>query len=199
VRHLKTKLSVILLRNPPEHDDDPFDHLFADYDGGILLRTDFTDENAWGIFLERFTKAKSEIEEATKDDSNMDEDTPDQSTRGPADSATKEDEDDSSDDETTGIESLIAVINPTLPDERAVFNGISNLSALRLLNDVDIRPAPQPAAGTRRITPPNRLVDQNGWQEIYTGLTIWIYDAKSNVDGSVKLVSQAGDVYGTAT
>ncbi|KAF7362083.1 hypothetical protein MVEN_00553900 [Mycena venus] len=60
-------------------------------------------------------------------------------------------------------------------------------------------PPPHPPAGTKRYSPPNRLVDKKGWQEIYTGLTIWIYDAQSNNDQCARLVSQEGDVYGTAT
>jgi len=49
------------------------------------------------------------------------------------------------------------------------------------------------------MSPPNRLVDQGGWQEVYEGHTIWVYDALSNSDQCVRLVSQAGDFYGTAT
>lgn len=80
-----------------------------------------------------------------------------------------------------------------------LFDGISNLTALRLLNDVDIRLAPLPPSGTSRITPSNRLIDRNGLQEIYRGKTIWIYDRQSNADESVRLVNQEGDMYGTAT
>jgi len=94
---------------------------------------------------------------------------------------------------------LIKVINATQPEERAIFQNISNLRALRLFNDVDIRPAPVVPSGSRRISPPNRLVDFAGWQEIYSGVTLWIYDALSNTDQSVRLVSPEGDVYGTAT
>jgi hypothetical protein len=43
------------------------------------------------------------------------------------------------------------------------------------------------------------LIDLDGWQEIYHGKTIWIYDAKSNVDQCVRLVSHHSDFYGTAT
>jgi hypothetical protein len=79
------------------------------------------------------------------------------------------------------------------------FHGISNLSALRLLNDVVIRRTPSPPTDTKRISPSNRLIDRNGLQEIYTGKTIWIYDAQSNIDESTRLVSQQGSEYGTAT
>jgi len=65
---------------------------------------------------------------------------------------------------------------------------------------VDIRPCPTLPEGTKqRIHPPNRLVDQGGWQEIYVGPTIWIYDTQSNKDQCARLVSPQGDIYGTAT
>ena len=44
------------------------------------------------------------------------------------------------------------------------------------------------------------LVDYHGWQEVYTGKTLWVYDARSNADGCVRLVSGVGaGMYGTAT
>ena len=92
------------------------------------------------------------------------------------------------------------VVNAAAPHERAKLTGISNLAALRLLNDVDVRRAPAPPRGTKRIRPPNRLVDHDGWQEVYGGKTVWVYDEKSNQDQSVRLVSQRGTpMYGTAT
>ena len=67
------------------------------------------------------------------------------------------------------------------------------------INDVDVRPAPTPPTGTKRVKPPNRLVDCHGWQEIYAGKLVWIYDSKSNVDQCVRLVGQQGAMYGTAS
>jgi len=43
------------------------------------------------------------------------------------------------------------------------------------------------------------LIDQGGWQEIYLGKQLWIYDSRSNSDDCVRVVSQVGDFYGTAT
>ena len=79
------------------------------------------------------------------------------------------------------------------------FDNISNLTALRLFNDVAIRLAPLPPPGTTRIHPSSRLIDRNKLQEVYTGKTIWIYDRRSNADESVRLVSPHGNAYGTAT
>lgn len=102
-------------------------------------------------------------------------------------------------DSESGSEITPEHIIKVIPNQSNILNGISNLTALRLLNDVGIRLSPSPPAGANRIKPGNRLIDKGGLQEIYIGKTIWIYDRQSNVDESVRLVSQQGDVYGTAT
>ena len=110
------------------------------------------------------------------------------------------DEDGAVDVNGTGARIFHVVNPPPDVDARATLAGLSNLAALRLLNDVDVRRAPAPPAGTKRIRPPNRLVDHNGWQEAYMGKTLWIYDAQSNQDQCVRLVSRVGaSMYGTAT
>lgn len=110
------------------------------------------------------------------------------------------DANDADDDDDDGGAPIFAVINAATPADQARFAGLSNIAALRLFNDVDVRRAPAPPQGTRRIKPPNRLVDHDGWQEVYTGKTVWIYDARSNQDQCVRLVSQASAaMYGTAT
>ena len=65
--------------------------------------------------------------------------------------------------------------------------------------DVNVRPAPSVPRGTKRLKPGHRLVDLNGFQEIYRGRALWVYDAQSNIDGAVRMVNLEGDVYGTAT
>ncbi|SJK98016.1 uncharacterized protein ARMOST_01272 [Armillaria ostoyae] len=166
-------------------DADPLDRLLDDVDGGVVLRTDFSNDEAWSAFLSRLKVAEEEYTEANKpdEDTKMDHD----------------DDGDESDEESEASGQLIKIIDPSTPEERSLFQDISNLRALRLVNDVDIRPAPTLPAGTKRISPPNRLVDRSGWQEIYSGVNIWIYDSRSNTDQSLRLVSQEGDVYGTAT
>ena len=93
---------------------------------------------------------------------------------------------------------LLKLCSSQSADRDRIVN-ISNLRALRLFNDVDIRPAPSPPPGTKRISPPKPLIDQGGWQEIYSGKNLWIYDLRSNTDECVRVVSQAGDFYGTAS
>ncbi|EEB96234.1 hypothetical protein MPER_04662 [Moniliophthora perniciosa FA553] len=172
-----------------------FDSILSDVEGGIIIRTDFSNEEAWKTFCEKLKQAEEELTGGHKQ-SNTSE--AEGTSHDGGDVGMDGDENDDSDGE--GSEGLLVkVINPMLPEERALFENISNLTALRLLNDVDIRPAPLLPPDAKRITSPNRLVDHLGWQEVYSGVNIWIYDAKSNSDRSVKLVSQESDVYGTAT
>ena len=103
---------------------------------------------------------------------------------------------DEDDDEST---SIFKIVNASSPQERALLTDISNLTALRLLTDVDIRPSPPVPEGSSRLKYPNKLVDYDGWQEVYSGKHLWIYDTKSNSDQCVRLISHAGETYGTAT
>lgn len=164
------------------------DQVIDDVGGGIVLRTDFSNEEAWQIFLGRLKTAEIEHQEANGQP---------EETEAAATSSGQVDEDDS--DTEDGPGQLIKIVDASLPEERALFDGISNLKALRLFCDVDLRPAPALPEGEKRVSVQNRLVDRGGWQEVYSGITIWIYDARSNDDQCVRLVNSEGDVYGTAT
>ncbi|TFY67930.1 hypothetical protein EVJ58_g1323 [Rhodofomes roseus] len=183
-------------------DDDPLDDMSDDAPGiGILVRTDYSNEEAWQAFYGKLQESEAEFASAeSPEDDPMTGDAPQpaegSSSSGPDNDRNALDEDDEDEDEEPP--QIFFVINAP-PEGRARFANISNLAALRLLNDVDVRAAPSPPAGTKRIKPPNRLVDHDGWQEIYTGKTVWIYDAKSNVDQCVRLVSGHGGPYGTAS
>ncbi|KAJ6497855.1 hypothetical protein C8R45DRAFT_142220 [Mycena sanguinolenta] len=183
------------------NDDDPLDDLVGDGPQlGLLLRTDFSNDDAWQTFCSRLKSEEQDFIQSMQP-------TP----PAPAEASTSDsgdvkmadgdgDDDDSDDESTEGLVApSIKIIDPASEQERSIFQNISNLRALRLLNDADIRPAPTPPAGTKRYSPPNRLVDKRGWQEIYTGPTIWVYDAKSNADQCARLVGQQSDIYGTAT
>jgi len=85
------------------------------------------------------------------------------------------------------------------PEFREGFLNASNLTLLRLFNDVDIVPCPKLPQGAQRIRPANRLVDRDGYQEVYNGRLIWVYDSQSNLDGSVRAVTGRGSIYGTAS
>ncbi|KAG1716648.1 hypothetical protein ID866_526 [Astraeus odoratus] len=204
-------------------DDDPLDDISSRRpELGLIVRTDFSDEDAWASFYDRLQQGEkeyieeSDIEDQVKEGSRLEhieQAMHSASTEGPGD----ENESDDSDDEIATP--IFYVINPSTLEERAPLTNISNLTALRLLNDVDVQLAPSPEhvgsrcpsgrcqypSGSQLTTvhqqtrPPNRLVDFNGWQEIYLGKNIWIYDSKSNIDQCVRVVSQSGDMYGTAT
>lgn len=170
---------------------------------GVILRTDFSDEPAWLAFCHRLQEGEQEFtaSPSEEDDTTMDQPEPNivgHSTAGSAPTAEENSSDDSDDEDS--LNAIFHVVNPSLPEERALLFNISNLSALRLFNDVDVRQAPAPPPDTKRISPQNRLVDSDGWQEIYLGKNLWIYDAKSNSDQCVRVVSQtSSDMYGTAT
>ncbi|KAI1794099.1 hypothetical protein LXA43DRAFT_157956 [Ganoderma leucocontextum] len=228
----KTLYLASISQNPPSAesiedadfstDDDPLDDVSDNTPGlGILLRTDYTNEDAWQVFCARLQDAEAELASEAPDE-NVSMDTADanegpstataaaasSSTDAEGGSAMDEEDADVDADEDSGdgdgeggtASPVFFVVNAASPDERAKLTGISNLAALRLLNDVDVRRAPAPPRGTKRIRPQNRLVDHDGWQEVYSGKTVWIYDDKSNQDQSVRLVSQRGTpMYGTAT
>lgn len=165
---------------------------------GIILRTDYSNEEAWETFYTRVVEGQKEfVSETTpaEDFEMVGEGNPSSSTQDGEDQGMDE-----SDSDNEGMApTIFKVINPHTPLSRAPFTHISNLSALRLLSTPSIRPSPTLPPGAKRIRPPNRLVDHDGWQEVYEGKNIWIYDEKSNTDGCVRVVSMAGEMYGTAT
>ncbi|KAI0823735.1 hypothetical protein BC628DRAFT_1324348, partial [Trametes gibbosa] len=199
-------------------DEDPLDALLDDAPGvGLLVRTDYTDEGAWQTFHTKLQEAEAEFVSEPVPDADPDPlgegpstaqvaasssatDAQGDTTMVDEDADGDADADDDDDDDETDAASILFVINTEAAEERARLSGLSNLAALRLLNDVDVRRAPHPPAGARRMKPPNKLIDHDGWQETYTGKTVWIYDARSNQDQCARLVSQRGAaMYGTAT
>ncbi|KAJ7755734.1 hypothetical protein DFH07DRAFT_959370 [Mycena maculata] len=183
------------------NDDDPLDALVGDGPQlGLLLRTDFSNEDAWTAFCARL-KSEEEVLIASVQPTPAEAAAAAGASSGDVAMAAADADNDSDSDEDEGLQAPLVKISDAAVDAsfKARVQDISNLRALRLLNDADIRPAPARPSGTARFSPPNRLVDKKGWQEIYTGLTIWIYDAQSNTDQCARLVSEKGDVYGTAT
>lgn len=188
-------------------DEDPFDEI-ASSDApnlGIIVRTDYTNEDAWTAFYTTLVEAEKEFLADTdvpvpETSANSDAST----SAVPAGGGETEDTemaDGGADEEEEAEEPLafFAVLDAQESAEQSRLTGLSNLGALRLVNDVDVRRAPPVPEGTKRVSPGNRLVDLDGYQEVYKGKTVWVYDAKSNADQSVRLVSQQADMYGTAT
>ena len=174
-------------------DDDPLDDISVDAPGvGILLRTDYSDEAAWEAFCAKLQEAEREFAPESSDAGAAVVES------APAEGAPEDDNDMDVDEESEEeVPRVFYVVND--PARKELFTDVSNLSALRLLNDVSIRRVPPPPPGTSRAKPPNRLVDVDGWQEVYLGKMVWIYDKKSNSDQCVRLVSQQSAMYGTAT
>lgn len=165
---------------------------------GLIVRTDFSDESSWAAFCARLQDSEKElILGSDRADENASKQPDGHGEQGGSDD--EDSDDDSDEDEDEDPSTIFHIINPSSPQERELFANISNLTVLRLFNDVDLRPSPTPPHATKRIDPPNRLVDCHGWQEFYRGKNVWIYDAKSNIDQCVRVVSQSGDLYGTAT
>jgi len=119
--------------------------------------------------------------------------------------ASGDDEEEEEEEEELALFSLVA--------DSTRFDGISNLRALRLLFDVSVRAAPaQPSSSSlstgsssahhhqkqkeHRHRHAHRLTRQRGLQETYDtrGRTLWIFDARSRIDGCARLVSEAGDI-----
>ena len=179
-------------------DEDLFDEITDDEAPGlgILVRTDFSNDEAWGTFLAKLKEGEEEFSPPAgrEKDMGMDQDEPSASTSDVKVDDEKGDSDGSSDQD-SGL--IISILDPS-PEIRPYFSDISNLTALRLLNDVDLRRLTIPP-NTKRFVPPNPIVDCDGWQEIYHGKSLWIYDAKSNEDQCARLVSKRSDFYGTAT
>ncbi|KAH0827945.1 hypothetical protein J3R83DRAFT_3582 [Lanmaoa asiatica] len=175
-------------------DPDPLDGVTRDVpELGLIVRTDFSDEPSWAVFCTRLQDSEKELILGSDD---VDENASNQ----PLQSDNIDGQDDSDDEDEDAPPAIFHIVNPSSPQEREVLADISNLTSLRLFNDVDVRPSPSLPRGTDRINPPNRLVDYHGWQEFYRGKNVWIYDTKSNIDQCVRVVSQkSGDMYGTAT
>jgi len=186
-------------------DEDLFDEIADDEAPGlgILVRTDFSNDEAWQLFFAKLKEGEEEFSSSSppghKEDVEMDQDVePPASASASASDAKAEGEiehSDASSDQGSGP--IIAILDPSL-EIRPYFSEISNLTALRLLNDVDLRKLTIPPTA-KRVNPPNPIVDCDGWQEIYHGKTLWIYDATSNRDQCARLVSKRSDFYGTAT
>jgi len=181
-------------------DEDLFDEITDDEAPGlgILVRTDFSNDEAWGTFLAKLKEGEEEFSSSANREGDTETDQDELSASGST-SDVKVDEGEDGSDGSSDRDSgpIISILDPS-PEIRPYFSDISNLTALRLLNDVDLRKLTIPP-NTKRFDPPNPIVDYDGWQEIYHGKTLWIYDATSNRDQCAKLVSKRSDFYGTAT
>jgi hypothetical protein len=179
------------------NDDDPFDEISTEAtEMGIIIRTDYSDEDSWNTFCLRLKDGEKEFMDA-KTAAETNEAPPESAP--PASGDQMDGIDSEGDDSEDEAPSIFKIVNPSSSQERAIVRDISNITALRLLTDVDIRLCPSVPDGSTRLKHPDRLIDYDGWQEVYSGKHLWIYDTKSNSDQCVRLISHAGETYGTAT
>lgn len=197
--------------------DDPFSDVSDPYDfpdaktsvvvkcKGIVVRTDFTNDDAWSAVRSAIEAAERDGWKALSDDvAAADDDDADESSG----SEDNEDGDEDMEVDAETAANTSANAQPAsdadtralifLTDER--FDALSNLGALRLLNDVRVARALQrPLSHVGKVPAPHRLVARDGLREVYVGPQLWIYDAQSNTDRTLRLVERAGAMYGTAT
>lgn len=181
-------------------DEDPFDDSDSPTGAtslGIIVRTDFSNDAAWKTFYDTLLESEKDFTEPDPPvtaSTSQDVDMTDASVPQP--SGTEDAAFDSDSEEPEALAFFTVV--PENPRDYPHFTNISNLTALRIFTDVSVRPAPSPLQGLKRTSPGHRLVDLERMQEVYSGKTLWIYDAKSNTDQCARLVSGQGDMYGTA-
>lgn len=171
---------------------------------GIVVRADYADEDAWRAFCMALKDAEAELY------------APDAAQEGPDAEASgapgdEGDEDDSDSDEemdaaepesatasTPSLALFTLVSPPPGSAARARLAGLSNIAALRLYTDADVTVAPARPRGAASA-PASRLIALDGCVEVYRGPPVWVYDAQSNANRSVRLVSPRGAGYGDAT
>lgn len=182
---------------------------------GLIIRTEYSDDSAWSSFVEAVKAAEKDLN--ASDDEDMEEEaTGEPSTSvsrvevgSESESESEEEEGDMEvDPRNEGPSVRMAKEDASLfifasPPEssplRSRLSGASNITILRIFNDVTVLHAPTLPSGSRRINPGHRLMDFDGLIEAYEGMTIWIYDERSNRDRAVRLVSLRPDSYGSAT
>ncbi|KAH8119023.1 hypothetical protein DFH11DRAFT_1780352 [Phellopilus nigrolimitatus] len=179
---------------------------------GIVVRTDYSNEEAWTSFVDALKEAEKDL--AAPENEDMTENTSSGSAGQPGAEGAVESESESEDEEmdadtpgagsssvaSESAASLFAIVSPLASSPlRPRLTGISNLAALRLFNEVDAVRTPAVPAGARRVRPGNRLVDLDGFVEAYSGAMVWVYDTQSNVDRAVRVVNQRVESYGAAT
>ena len=176
---------------------------------GVIVRSDFSDEESWLSFVETLLAAEKDLTTPTPNTHEGEivqgeGGIPIVSSSVTEQESSEEDSDsEASDDEGDAPESLFALFSPPLGSPlRTRLTNISNLNALRLLNDADARRIPYPQVPQRSNTqsqPVHRLTSLHGFVESYIGPFIWVYDSRSNVDKAVRVVSHCVEGIGSAT
>ena len=176
---------------PWTHETDEYD-ITADDDGaappGIIVRTDYStgSDDAWATFCIVLRDAEREF---------FADQVPPTVTVENSDDADGEGSDDGASTDSDESSPAFALFAPL--SDPVHFGNISNLRALRLLFDVSVRVTPGQPVARGEGGAQHRLSGLRGLQETYDdarGRTLWIFDARSRVDGCARLVSEAGDI-----
>lgn len=244
-------LSVLDAPDPLDFVDDP-DGIVSRK--GVVIRTDFSNDEKWSSFCEALLKSEREgmadiIASNAPSNPAADPSTaPGEGDEGDSDSSDGEDEQgadgdgdtamapgDGSDERSSALDNAapggsssdaFIILDPsTGPSEStspsasapapatspsailpaALCQNATNLTLLRLFNDIDIAPCLPVPQGRKRVkgslglSPSVRLVDSHGFHEVYSGRMIWVYDTKSNTDGCARLITQRPTYYGLST
>jgi len=145
---------------------------------GLILRTDFSNDNAWNDFCEIVRRSERD---------GLQTESASSSAAAPEGS---ESESDSEDDEPSDL--LVFAFHNPPPEHRGILTNQTNLALLRLFLDVDISPSSLSPQKATEIVNKVPIFDCDGYQEVYKGPLLWAYDATSNQDGSVRLITSHG-------
>ncbi|KAG8864330.1 hypothetical protein FRB96_006152 [Tulasnella sp. 330] len=183
---------------------------------GVIIRTDYSNDQAWSTFV---TIMRDAEQEALEDSDTAMEDGDDSSEE---DSESEEEEEEAKQDPgqsskpsspgsgTSNPPSVFHILDLP-PKQRSHVSNASNIALLRLLTELNIVAAPRPApprgqyfvspkTKDKHVSPMNPLIEKFGYKEVYEGRKIWVYDTLSNTDGCVRLVDGGVDgAYGSST
>jgi len=175
---------------------------------GIIVRTDFSDDNAWDLFCK--TVSDSEIEGVKDMRAGQGEEDGDGDENGDESSSEEDEEPLATISEQQGQDPTPVANSPDVQtpssfilfssaEHRPILEGASNLTLLRLFNDVNLVHAPSRPKDSTEKAPQHNLVNRDGFQEAYEGRLLWVFDHASNRDQSARAVSLSGQTYASAT
>ena len=165
---------------------------------GVVVRTDYTDDVAWSQFVERLLDAEKDLMSPFDDEIEASQTNEPSGSNQPE--AEVQDDAESSESSDNGLDSSFTFLDPPVESSfRQRLSGMSNLAALRLLNDVDVARKPMPSSGTQAYSLQHRLMGLDGFVERYRGPLVWVYDSRSNTDGAARVISQRPESVEAAT
>ncbi|KAF8717761.1 Tryptophan synthase beta subunit-like PLP-dependent enzyme, partial [Rhizoctonia solani] len=182
---------------------------------GIVVRThlDSKDEPTWNAFLTTLEdlerKSFGDLPDAQMEsDSDSDEEEEEEGQGEGEETSQRNEDEEMADAGSKPIcyesDALFTIVDPVNKEVyhtlRNKLSNASNITLLRLFNDASIAPSPSLSDNApKRIKPGHRLIDEDGFQEVYNGGRIWVWDYQSTKDQTLRLISPQVFVYGDAT